>query len=57
MDVFDVLIRVVAIIGVGALVSFIGYGIPAILRKMRASKHRSADSAATSASDSRLARQ
>jgi len=56
MDVGDVLIRVVAVIGVGAVASFIGYGIPALLRKLRASKHRDAGSGQSSAPDNRAAR-
>lgn len=57
MDAFDIFIRAVAVIGVGALATFVGYGIPAILRRMRASKRRPDDSATTSATDNRLARQ
>ena len=56
MDVGDVLIRVAAVIGVGAVASVIGYGIPALLRKLRASRHRDADSAQASAPDNRAAR-
>ena len=56
MDVGDVLIRVAAVIGVGAVASFIGYGIPALLRRLRASKHRDAGSAKASATDNRVAR-
>ncbi|MBN1628714.1 MAG: hypothetical protein JW990_03025 [Thermoleophilia bacterium] len=56
MDVGDVLIRVAAVIGVGVVASFIGYGIPALLRKLWASRHRDAGSSQASAPDNRAAR-
>lgn len=56
MDAGDVLIRLAAIIGVGAGVSFICYGIPALLRKLRVSKRRDAGSAQASTPDKRVAR-
>jgi len=56
MDAGDVLIRVAAVIGVGAGASFIGYGIPALLRKLRPSKRRDAGSGQASAPDNRAAR-
>ena len=39
-----------------SVASFIGYGIPALLRKLRASRHRDAGSAQASAPDNRAAR-